>query len=141
MELRISGTAVGAGEAHRDLGGNARGCEEPTSQWGRHPSKRAEARRCLGDRELLTRPLCSRQTSWHMAPPLRVIWYTDPHNVWCWGCEPMMRRLEVVYPDAVDVSVRMGGLFEDFTPVREQWARMSGGQWTASVIAFFEAVA
>jgi len=76
-----------------------------------------------------------------MAPPLRVIWYTDPHNVWCWGCEPMMRRLEVVYPDAVEVTVRMGGLFEDFTPVREQWARMSGGRWTASVLAFFEAVA
>jgi len=53
----------------------------------------------------------------------------------------MMRRLEVVYPDAVGVTVRMGGLFEDFTPVREQWARMSGGQWTASVLAFFEAVA
>jgi putative protein-disulfide isomerase len=52
----------------------------------------------------------------------------------------MMRRLEVVYPGAVDVSVRMGGLFEDFTPVREQWARMSGGRWTASVLAFFEAV-
>src|SRR3989442_3263251 len=53
----------------------------------------------------------------------------------------MMRRLEVVYPDAVEVTVRMGGLFEDFTPVREQWARMSGGRWTASVLAFFEAVA
>lgn len=51
-----------------------------------------------------------------------------------------MRRLEVVYPDAVRVGVRMGGLFEDFTPVREQWARMSGGRWTASVLAFFEAV-
>src|SRR3990172_5336593 len=73
--------------------------------------------------------------------PLRVTWYTDPHNVWCWGFEPMMRRLEVVYPDAVEVEIRMGGLFEDFTPVREQWARMSGGRWTESVRAFFDAVA
>ena len=53
----------------------------------------------------------------------------------------MVRRLEIVYSDAVEVEVRMGGLFEDFTPVREQWARMSGGRWTASVLAFFEAVA
>src|SRR3990172_792339 len=72
---------------------------------------------------------------------VRVTWYTDPHNVWCWGCEPMMRRLEIVYPDRVEVHVRMGGLFEDFSPVREQWARMSGGRWTASVEAFFDAVA
>ena len=72
---------------------------------------------------------------------VRVTWYTDPHNVWCWGCEPMMRRLEIVYPDRVEVHLRMGGLFEDFSPVREQWARMSGGRWTASVEAFFDAVA
>ena len=76
-----------------------------------------------------------------MQSRVQVVWYTDPHNVWCWGCEPMMRRLEVVYPESVEVEVRMGGLFEDFTPVREQWARMSGGRWTESVRAFFDAVA
>ncbi len=76
-----------------------------------------------------------------MPDRIHVVWYTDPHNIWCWGCEPMVRRLEVVYADAVELEVRMGGLFEDFTPVREQWARMSGGRWTASVLAFFEAVA
>src|SRR5216110_1860597 len=75
-----------------------------------------------------------------MTEPLQVTWYTDPHNIWCWGCEPMMRRLEVVYADVVRLEVRQGGLFEDFTPLREQWARMSGGRWTESVRAFFEAV-
>ena len=76
-----------------------------------------------------------------MAAPVRVVWYTDPHNIWCWGCEPAIRRLEVLYSDTVDLEIRQGGLFEDFTPVREQWARMSGGQWRDSVRAFFEAVA
>ena len=66
---------------------------------------------------------------------------TDPHNIWCWGCEPAIRRLEVLYPDSVEIEIRQGGLFEDFTPVREQWARMSGGRWAESVRAFFEAVA
>src|SRR5438477_13007159 len=75
-----------------------------------------------------------------MMEPLQVTWYTDPHNIWCWGCEPMMRRLEVVYADVVRLEVRQGGLFEDFTPLREQWARMSGGRWTESVRAFFVAV-
>lgn len=75
-----------------------------------------------------------------MADPLRVTWYTDPHNIWCWGCEPMIRRLQTVYAPSVELVVRQGGLFEDFTPVRQQWARMSGGRWTDSVRAFFEAV-
>jgi putative protein-disulfide isomerase len=35
----------------------------------------------------------------------------------------------------------MGGLFEDFSPIREQWARMSGGRWQDSVLAFLNAVA
>src|SRR3989442_1605924 len=75
-----------------------------------------------------------------MDPPIRVIWYTDPHNIWCWGFEPTIRRLEVRYPDTVQIETRQGGLFEDFSPVREQWARMSGGRWKDSVRAFFEAV-
>ena len=50
----------------------------------------------------------------------------------------MMRRLEIVYGDAVELEVRQGGLFEDFGPMREQWARMSGGRWADSVLAFFE---
>jgi len=76
-----------------------------------------------------------------MSAPLHVVWYTDPHNIWCWGCEPTIRRLEIVYGDAVELEIRQGGLFEDFGPMREQWARMSGGRWTDSVLAFFEAVA
>jgi len=76
-----------------------------------------------------------------MPSPLRVVWYTDPHNVWCWGCEPAIRRLEHAYPDRVEIEVRQGGLFEDFSPIRDQWARMSGGRWKDSVRAFFEAVA
>jgi putative protein-disulfide isomerase len=75
-----------------------------------------------------------------MAGMLRVTWYTDPHNIWCWGCEPMIRRLQIVYGNSVELHARQGGLFEDFTPVRQQWARMSGGRWTDSVRAFFEAV-
>lgn len=72
---------------------------------------------------------------------MQVLWYTDPINVWCWGCEPAIRRIQVRYADAVRVTAVMGGLFEDFTPVRENWARMSGGKWQDSVLAFLTAVA
>ena len=77
----------------------------------------------------------------HGSGKLRLVWYTDPHSIWCWGCEPAIRRVQYLYPDAVDVEVRMGGLFEDFTPMREYWTRMSGGRWKESVAAFMEAVA
>ncbi len=76
-------------------------------------------------------------------PPsrLRLVEYTDPYSIWCWGCEPALRRFEVLYPETLDIEVRMGGLFEDFTPMREWWVRMSGGRWKESVIAFMTGVA
>jgi predicted DsbA family dithiol-disulfide isomerase len=73
--------------------------------------------------------------------PIHVVEYTDPHSVWCWGCEPVIRRLEYLYPGRVSVDVRMGGLFEDFGPMREYFTRMSGGRWKDSVLAFLSAVA
>jgi len=76
----------------------------------------------------------------HGSDRLRLVWYTDPHSIWCWGCEPAIRRIEFLHPD-VQVDVRMGGLFEDFRPMREYWTRMSGGRWKDSVTAFMDAVA
>src|SRR2546428_49735 len=72
---------------------------------------------------------------------LRLVEYTDPYSIWCWGCEPAIRRVEWVYAGSVDLEIRMGGLFEDFTPMREQFSRMSGGKWKDSVLAFMDAVA
>ncbi len=72
---------------------------------------------------------------------LRFVEYTDPISVWCWGLEPAVRRFEVLYPDAVEVVVKMGGLFEDFTPMRQYWTRVSGGKWKDSMIAFINGVA
>lgn len=69
-----------------------------------------------------------------------IVEYTDPYSVWCWGCEPALRRIEYRYPD-VEVSTVMGGLFEDFTPMKESWARMSGGKWREAVETFLTAVA
>jgi len=72
--------------------------------------------------------------------PLTLIEYTDPHSIWCWGCEPVLRRVEWLYPE-IAVRVIQGGLFEDFRPMREYWTRMSGGQWKESVHTFFSGVA
>ena len=71
---------------------------------------------------------------------LTLIEYTDPHSIWCWGCEPVLRRVEWLYPE-VRVRAVMGGLFEDFRPMKEYWTRMSGGNWKSSVHTFFSGVA
>lgn len=75
-------------------------------------------------------------------PPGRLVAveYTDPYSIWCWGLEPAIRRLEVRYADRVEVQVRMGGLFEDFAPMKEYWTRTSGGRWKESVHTFMSAV-
>jgi putative protein-disulfide isomerase len=56
-------------------------------------------------------------------PLVRVTEFTDPYCVWCWGAEPVRRRLEEVYRDQIGFEFVMGGLVEDFDqysdPVRE----------------------
>jgi len=40
--------------------------------------------------------------------------YTDPMCTWCWGSEPIMRRLRTVLGDQIQIRYVMGGLVEDF---------------------------
>ena len=49
---------------------------------------------------------------------VRVTEFTDPYCTWCWGAEPVRRRLEEVYRDQIEFEYVMGGLaerFEQFT--------------------------
>lgn len=39
--------------------------------------------------------------------------FTDPYSTWCWGAEPIVRRLREVYRDQLEVEYVMGGLIED----------------------------
>jgi putative protein-disulfide isomerase len=40
--------------------------------------------------------------------------FTDPMCTWCWGSEPIVRRLRTVYGDQLEFEYVMGGLVEDF---------------------------
>ncbi len=44
---------------------------------------------------------------------LEFIAFTDPVCTWCWGSEPILRKLEAVYGDHLKVRYVMGGLVED----------------------------
>jgi putative protein-disulfide isomerase len=40
--------------------------------------------------------------------------FTDPMCTWCWGSEPVMRRLRVGFGDQLSIEYVLGGLVEDF---------------------------
>ena len=44
--------------------------------------------------------------------------FTDPFSSWCWGAEPIRRRLKEVYRDQLRFEYVMGGLAEDLDDFR-----------------------
>lgn len=44
---------------------------------------------------------------------LEILAFTDPVCTWCWGAEPVLRKLQVGYGDQVRIRPVMGGLVED----------------------------
>lgn len=54
------------------------------------------------------------------ADPVRIIYFTDPICSSCWGIEPQLRKLKLVYGNDIEVEYRMGGLLPD-------WSYNSGG--------------
>ncbi len=45
---------------------------------------------------------------------IELISYTDPYCTWCWGSEPILRKIKAIYGDQVKISFIMGGLVENF---------------------------
>jgi putative protein-disulfide isomerase len=43
-----------------------------------------------------------------------IVQFTDPMCTWCWGSEPIIRRMQTVFGDQVELKYVMGGLVEDF---------------------------
>lgn len=44
---------------------------------------------------------------------VKVIEFTDPASIWCWGSEPILRRLENYYLEKIQIEFIMGGLIRD----------------------------
>ena len=51
---------------------------------------------------------------------VKVIYFTDPICSSCWGIEPQLRKLKLVYGSSIEIEYRMGGLLPD-------WSYNSGG--------------
>jgi protein-disulfide isomerase-like protein with CxxC motif len=59
-------------------------------------------------------------------PFIELIIYSDPYCTWCWGSEPVLRKIQEVYGDQVRLVYRMGGLVEDTAKFRDPLNRIGG---------------
>lgn len=57
---------------------------------------------------------------------VEVIEFTDPICTWCWGSEPLLRKLETVYGDQVKIKFVMGGLVEDIRDFYDSYNGIGG---------------
>ncbi|MHB9111040.1 MAG: DsbA family oxidoreductase [Thermoleophilia bacterium] len=61
-----------------------------------------------------------------MDPVIELIVYSDPYCTWCWGSEPVLRKIQEVYGDQVRLVYRMGGLVEDTVRFKDPLNRIGG---------------
>ncbi len=64
---------------------------------------------------------------------LEIISYTDPYCTWCWGSEPILRKIQEVYGQQVHISFVMGGLVEDMRKFNDPGAGIGGKMWYKQV--------
>ena len=53
---------------------------------------------------------------------ITVYQFTDPVCIWCWGNEPVMRAIDYLYGDKIDIEFVMGGLVEDIATLFDDLA-------------------
>jgi len=52
--------------------------------------------------------------------------FTDPVCTWCWGSEPVLRKLETRFGEQVRISYIMGGLVQDITSFYDSYNDIGG---------------
>jgi predicted DsbA family dithiol-disulfide isomerase len=68
-------------------------------------------------------------------PILELVNYTDPYCTWCWGSEPVMRKIEMFYGDYLSFRTVMGGLVEDIATFNDRVNNIGGENWKPAVAA------
>jgi putative protein-disulfide isomerase len=57
---------------------------------------------------------------------IEIIEFTDPVCTWCWGSEPVLRKLEMRFGEQVKISYIMGGLVKDITSFYDSYNDIGG---------------
>ncbi|TNG01421.1 MAG: hypothetical protein EP297_02385 [Gammaproteobacteria bacterium] len=66
-------------------------------------------------------------------PTIEIVSYTDPYCTWCWGSEPIIRKIQEVYGEQVHFRYVMGGLVEDIRKFSDPGAGIGGKYWYKQV--------
>ena len=66
---------------------------------------------------------------------IEVIEYTDPYCTWCWGAEPILRKIKEKYGNQVKVNFKMGGLVADIKQFNDPANQIGGQNWYKQVAA------
>lgn len=66
---------------------------------------------------------------------LEIIEYTDPYCTWCWGSEPVLRKIQETYGDQIRIIFRMGGLVENISKFYDSLNKIGGSNWYQQVAA------
>lgn len=64
---------------------------------------------------------------------IEIINFTDPYCTWCWGSEPILRKIQEVYGPQVKLTYRMGGLVEDIADFNDPANGIGGKDWYRQV--------
>ena len=57
---------------------------------------------------------------------IEIVEFTDPVCTWCWGSEPVLRKLETRFGGQVKISYIMGGLVQDITAFYDSYNDIGG---------------
>jgi putative protein-disulfide isomerase len=68
-------------------------------------------------------------------PSVELVEYTDPYCTWCWGSEPILRHIQEVYGDQVQLSFVMGGLVDNSENINDPANGIGGRDWKRQVAA------
>jgi predicted DsbA family dithiol-disulfide isomerase len=66
---------------------------------------------------------------------VELIEYTDPYCTWCWGSEPILKRIKETYGDQINIRYRMGGLVADISSFYDSLNQIGGPSWHTQVAA------
>ena len=66
-------------------------------------------------------------------PIIDIVSYTDPYCTWCWGSEPILRKIQEVYGEQIHLRFVMGGLVKDMRQFNDSGAGIGGKYWYKQV--------
>ena len=70
-----------------------------------------------------------------MKPTIELIEFTDPYCTWCWGSEPILRRIQESYGEQVSLHFVMGGLTDNADQVHDPANGIGGADWKRQIAA------